>query len=193
MRHVTTGAASFSPTSVVPRAWDRRASNSNEGTWLPTCRAESNRWWRCPTDIAPVSPHLFAPLLGCGAGATSGTKSTMQSGVTRVIPFSCEDDEDDLHATSTSRSPSKSAQSPLVRVVVADRDGDEKDEDEDEDEEPSPILPWWASILPEWLVGFLDRLENSSSMNLATVDPYVVIKAKPWKVRPCQWAAPKTN
>ena len=110
----------------------------------------------------------------------------MGSGATRVTPFRSDDDRDELHATSTSGSPSKSAQSPLVRVVVADGAGEQNDEEEEEEEEePSPILPWWASVLPEWLVAFLDKLENSSTMNLATVDPYVVIKAKPWKVRPC--------
>lgn len=150
---------------------------------VPICRAECNRlpWCRL-TSLIPSSQAV--PRRG-----DLGTMGT--SGVNRVTPFSCEDDGDELYATSTSGSPSKSAQSPLRRVVVADRVGEEKDEDEDEDEEPSPMLPWWARILPEWLVAFLDRLENSSTMSLATVDPYVVIKAKPWRVRPCQWAVPR--
>jgi hypothetical protein len=71
--------------------------------------------------------------------------------------------------------------SPLSQVVVAA--DDEEEEEPDEEESIEAPRPWWVHMLPQWVVDFLDRIENSSAMGLSRIDPYVVIKLKPWKVR----------
>jgi hypothetical protein len=69
--------------------------------------------------------------------------------------------------------------SPLSQVVVAA--DDEEEEEPDEEESIEAPRPWWVHMLPQWVVDFLDRIENSSAMGLSRIDPYVVIKLKPWK------------